>query len=55
MKENRDRSGEELLVEMETKANAFNLKCLAVLCGISVLLPRHFVFISPEGIIWFTV
>lgn len=30
----RDQRGEDLLLEMEANANAFNLKCLAVLCGL---------------------
>lgn len=33
----RDQRGEDLLLEMEANANAFNLKCLAVLCGVTVL------------------
>ena len=37
MIENRDQGGGELLLEMEAKANAFNLKCLAVLCGVTLL------------------
>jgi len=37
MSENRNQGGEELLLEMESDANAFNLKCLAVLCGLTLL------------------
>lgn len=36
MAENSDR-GDELLLDMEANANVFNLKCLAVLCGITVI------------------
>ena len=37
MNKERNQVGEELLLEMEADANAFNLKCLAVLCGITLL------------------
>ena len=37
MAKNREQAGKKLLLEMEADANAFNLKCLAVLCVITVL------------------
>ena len=37
MSEDRAHGGGELLLEMEANANVFNLKCLAVLCGFSLL------------------
>ena len=35
--ENRIQGSEKLLLEMEASANAFNLKCLAALCGVTLL------------------
>ena len=37
MSKNRVQGGGKLLLEMEANANAFNLKCLGVLCGFTVL------------------